>query len=71
MKYKITDLKADELPFGDFLTSRYSMTVRVKAGKCYEMSKSKNIPFFNLTVACILEAINEIPNSNLESWTVM
>ena len=60
MNYKITDIKADELPFSDFLTSRYSMTVRVQAEECYVMSKKENIPFFNLTTACILKAINEI-----------
>ena len=65
MKYKITDIKEDELPFGDFLTSRYSMTVKVKADECYTLSKRKNIPFFNLTAACILEAINEIPEFKL------
>lgn len=65
MKYKITDIKVDELPFSDFLTSRYSMTARVNADECYKLSKSKNIPFFNLTTACILEAINEIPEFKL------
>ncbi len=65
MNYKITDIKVDELPFSDFLTSRYSMTVRVKAEECYKMSKRENIPFFNLTAACILEAINEIPEFKL------
>lgn len=65
MKYKITDIKADELPFSDFLTSRYSMTVRVQAEECYVMSKKENIPFFNLTTACILKAINEIPEFRL------
>lgn len=65
MNYKITDIKADELPFSDFLTSRYSMTVRVQAEECYVMSKKENIPFFNLTTACILKAINEIPEFRL------
>ncbi len=65
MNYKITDIKVDELPFNDFLTSRYSMTARVNADECYKLSKSKNIPFFNLTTACILEAINEIPEFKL------
>ncbi|MBQ9160182.1 MAG: chloramphenicol acetyltransferase [Methanobrevibacter sp.] len=65
MNYKITDIKVDELPFSDFLTSRYSMTVRVKAEQCYEMSKKENIPFFNLTTACILETIKEIPEFRL------
>ncbi|MBE6487543.1 MAG: chloramphenicol acetyltransferase [Methanosphaera stadtmanae] len=55
------DIEVDELPFQDFLTSRYSMTVRVNAQKTYDFAKENNIPFFNMTVACILEAINEIP----------
>ena len=37
------------------------MTVKVKIGKIYTLSKEKKIPFFNLTSACILSAINEIP----------
>ncbi|WP_323737215.1 CatA-like O-acetyltransferase [Methanosphaera sp. ISO3-F5] len=55
------DIKVEELPFQDFLTSRYSMTVRVNAQKTYTYSKKNNIPFFNMTASCILEAINEIP----------
>lgn len=65
MNYKITDLKVEELPFMDFMTSRYSMTARVNAGECYRLSKKENIPFFNLTTACILEAMNEIPEFKL------
>lgn len=58
---KELDIKVDELPFKDFLTSRYSMTVRVNAQNTYDYSKNNNLPFFNMTSACILEAINEIP----------
>ncbi|MBQ6219101.1 MAG: hypothetical protein IJJ47_05160 [Methanosphaera sp.] len=58
---KELDIKVDELPFQDFLTSRYSMTVRVNAQNTYEYSKENNIPFFNMTTACILTTINEIP----------
>lgn len=60
-KEKITDIKVEDLPFSDFLTSRYSMTVRINAQETYDLSKKENIPFFNLTSACILEAVNEIP----------
>ena len=60
-KYRILDIDVNELPFADFLTSRYSMTVKVNAQKTYELAKKENIPFFNLTSACILEAINQIP----------
>ena len=60
-KYRIMDIDVNELPFADFLTSRYSMTVKVNAQKTYELAKKENIPFFNLTSACILEAINQIP----------
>lgn len=58
---KELDIKVDELPFKDFLTSRYSMTVRVNAQNTYDYSKNNNLPFFNMTAACILDAINEIP----------
>ena len=58
---KELNIKVEELPFQDFLTSRYSMTARVNAQNTYDFAKENNIPFFNMTVACILEAINEIP----------
>lgn len=58
---KVLDLDVDDLPFIDFLSSRYSMTLRLNAQKVYDLAKEKDIPFFNLTLACILEAINEIP----------
>jgi len=57
---KELNIEVKNLPFQDFLTSRYSMTVRVNAQKTYEYSKKNNMPFFNMAVACILEAINEI-----------
>jgi len=60
-QYKILDMDVNELPFQDFLTSRYSMTVKVNAKKTYDLAKKENIPFFNLTSACILETLNEIP----------
>lgn len=59
--YKVLDIDVDDLPFSDFLTSRYSMTVRVNAEETYNLSKNEDISFFNLTLACILEALNEIP----------
>ena len=37
------------------------MTVKVKIGKIYDLAKDKNVSFFNLTSACILSAVNEIP----------
>lgn len=58
---KELNIKVEELPFQDFLTSRYSMTVRVNAQKTYDYAKKNNVSFFNMTTACILEAINEIP----------
>lgn len=59
--YKVLDIDVDDLPFSDFLTSRYSMTVRVNAEETYNLSKNEDISFFNLTLACILEALNDIP----------
>ena len=32
-QYKILDMDVNELPFADFLTSRYSMTVKLNALK--------------------------------------
>ena len=60
-KKKILDIKYESLPFLDFQCTRYSMTAKLDASKVYEHSKKNGIPFFNLTSACILCAINEIP----------
>ena len=45
-QYKILDVDVNELPFADFLTSRYSMTVKVNAQKTYDLSEKEKIPFF-------------------------
>ena len=58
---KVLDIKYESLPFLDFQNTRYSMTVKINIGQLYNYSKSNKIPFFNLTSACILKAINEIP----------
>ena len=60
-KKKLLDIKYESLPFTDFLCPRYSMTVIVTGQKLYDYAKKNNIPFFNLTSACILKAITEIP----------
>ena len=60
-KKKILDIKYESLPFLDFQNTRYSMTVKVNIGQVYNYAKSNKIPFFNLTSASILSAINEIP----------
>lgn len=61
MNYKVLDINVNDLPFHDFLTTRYSMTVRVNAQRTYDLSKKNKISFFNLTLACILKVLNEIP----------
>lgn len=58
---KELNIKLEELPFNDFLTTRYTMTVRLKAQNTYDYAEKNNISFFNMIAACILEAINEIP----------
>ena len=60
-KKKILEISVSKLPFLDFFCSRYSMTVKIKAINTYNFAKKNNIPFFNLTLACLLEAINKIP----------
>ncbi|ORX52254.1 chloramphenicol O-acetyltransferase [Piromyces finnis] len=60
-KEKVLDVKVENLPFTNFLTSRYSMTVRIPAQQTYDFAKSEGMSFFNLTTACLLKAINEIP----------
>ena len=58
---KKLDIKYESLPFLDFFCSKYSMTAKVDISKVYEHSKKNGIPFFNLTSACILCTVNEIP----------
>ena len=60
-KKKLLDIKYESLPFTDFLNPRYTATVKVKAQKLYDFSKKNSIPFFNLTSACFLKAVNEVP----------
>ena len=60
-KKKILDIKYESLPFLDFQCTRYSMTAKLDVSNVYAHSKKNGIPFFNLTSACILCAINEIP----------
>ena len=60
-KKKETDIKYENLVFPDFACSKYSMTVKVDASKLYEHSKKNNIRFFNLTLACLITALNEVP----------
>ncbi|ORX72527.1 chloramphenicol O-acetyltransferase [Anaeromyces robustus] len=60
-KEKVLDKKVEELPFTNFLTSRYSMTVRLPAQNTFDYAKREGMSFFNLTLACLLKALNEIP----------
>ena len=60
-KKKVLDIKYESLPFLDFHSTRYSMTAKINIGQVHDFSKKNKIPFFNLTSACILTAINEIP----------
>lgn len=57
----LLNINIKKLPFYNFFTSRYSMTVKVNAQNTYNYSKNNNIPFFNLCEACILQGLNEIP----------
>lgn len=42
---KELEINVKDLPFQDFLTSRYSMTVRVNAQNTYNFAKKNKIPF--------------------------
>lgn len=58
---KLLNIDVKDLPFKNFFTSRYSMTVRVNAKSTYNLAKKEDVSFFNLTLAAMLEGINEIP----------
>lgn len=57
---KLLDIDIESLPFRDFLTSRYSMTVRIDARNTYEYAREHNLSFFNITLGCLLEGLNDV-----------
>lgn len=55
------DINVEDLPFQDFASTRYSMTVKVDVSETYKFAKKENLSFFNLTAGAILEGLNEVP----------
>lgn len=50
-----------ENPFINFQSSRYSMTARINVKKLWEYSKENDYSFFILSLGCLLDAVNSIP----------
>ncbi len=58
---KELDLKVEDLPFTDFLSARYGMSVKINAEKLWKYSKEHNLSFFTLSLGAILSATNKVP----------
>lgn len=53
------DLKNN--PFYNFLSSRYSMSARLNVEKMWNYSKENDLSFFTLSLAALINSLNEIP----------
>lgn len=58
---KVLDIDVKDLPYQEFMSSRYSMTVKVDVSETYKFAKKENLSFFNLTAGSILEGLNQVP----------
>ncbi len=58
---KEIDFNLNENPFINFQSSRYSMTARINVEKMWKYSKENNYSFFVLSLGCLMEAVNSIP----------
>lgn len=43
---KVFDINVEELPYQEFMNSRYSMTVKVDVSETYNFAKKENLSFF-------------------------
>lgn len=58
---KELDLNVDELPFRNFLSSRYMISSKVNVENIWKYSKENNLSFFNLSLAILMNAVNKVP----------
>lgn len=58
---KELDFNLDENPFKNFLSSRYSMSARVNVEKLWKYCKKNNKSFFVMSLGCLMNAVNTIP----------
>lgn len=58
---KEIEFNLDENPFINFLSSRYSMSARINVQKLWEYCKKNNKSFFILSLGCLMNAVNSVP----------
>lgn len=58
---KELDFNLDENPFKNFLSSRYSMSARVNVERLWKYCKENNKSFFVMSLGCLMNAVNTIP----------
>lgn len=58
---KELDLNVDELPFRNFLSSRYMISSKVNVENIWKYSKENHLSFFNLSLAILMNAVNKVP----------
>ncbi|MCC7553855.1 MAG: chloramphenicol acetyltransferase [Methanobacteriaceae archaeon] len=58
---KEVDFNLEKSPFKDFLSSRYSMTSKIDVSKTWNFAKENNLSFFILSLGCLTNALNSIP----------
>ena len=55
------EFNLDENPFTDFLSSRYSMSVRLNVEKLWNYTHENDKSFFIMTLGCLMNAVNKVP----------
>lgn len=58
---KELNINIDELPFTDFLSSRYMISAKVNVEKLWNYSKENDLSFFTLSLGMLLSGLNEVP----------
>ena len=58
---KELEFNLDENPFMDFLSSRYAMSARVNVEKLWKWCKSNDKSFFIMSMGCLMNATNSVP----------
>ncbi len=58
---KEIDFDLDNNPFINFQIARYSMSARINVEKMWKYSKENDYSFFVLSLGCLMNAVNSIP----------
>ncbi|KZX13209.1 chloramphenicol acetyltransferase 3 [Methanobrevibacter oralis] len=58
---KEIEFNLDENPFINFQSSRYTMSAKINVEKLWKYSKNNNKSFFILSLGCLINAVNSVP----------